>query len=61
MSRDNLRSSKVQPIELSAAPPTASIRKFPAQIWLEENAQALDASNSYVGQFGIPLARHRMF
>lgn len=29
--------------------------------WLEENASALESSNTYVEENGLPLARHRRF
>lgn len=32
-----------------------------ASLWLEENRAALDSSNTYVEQFGLPLARYRNF
>lgn len=30
-------------------------------LWLEANRAALDSSNAYVEQHGLPLARHRGF
>ncbi len=32
-----------------------------AILWLEENRTALESSNQYVEQFGLPLAKHRGF
>lgn len=32
-----------------------------SEIWLEENRAALDSSNSYVEQHGLPLAQYRGF
>lgn len=29
--------------------------------WLVQNREALDASNTYVEQRGLPLERHRLF
>jgi antitoxin CcdA len=29
--------------------------------WIEENRAAMEASNDYVRQHGLPLAKHRMF
>lgn len=29
--------------------------------WLEENLEALESSNRYVEEHGLPLARYRMF
>jgi antitoxin CcdA len=37
------------------------VRKAKAEKWLEENREAMDWSNKYVEEHGIPLARHRMF
>ena len=32
-----------------------------AEIWLEENSDALQSSNEYVEQNGLPLAKYRQF
>jgi antitoxin CcdA len=32
-----------------------------AEHWQHENGQAIQSSNSYVEQHGLPLARYRMF
>jgi len=32
-----------------------------AELWKEQNKAALEASNSYVAQNGIPLVKHRKF
>ena len=32
-----------------------------AALWLQDNQVALDSSNAYVSQHGLPLARHRNF
>lgn len=32
-----------------------------AELWLEANREALESSNEYVEQFGLPLARYRGF
>ena len=32
-----------------------------AALWLQANQAALDSSNAYVEQHGVPLARHRNF
>jgi len=32
-----------------------------ATLWLEENRTALESSNAYVEQHGLPLARYRSF
>jgi antitoxin CcdA len=37
------------------------IQEMRAQAWLESNRTALDSSNDYVEEHGLPLARHRQF
>lgn len=32
-----------------------------AALWLEENRAALESSNTFVEQFGLPLAKYRGF
>lgn len=32
-----------------------------AALWLEENREALNSSNQYVDQYGLPLAHYRGF
>ncbi len=32
-----------------------------AEIWLAANREALDSSNAYVEEHGLPLAKYRMF
>jgi len=32
-----------------------------AELWLEENAKAIDSSNAFVKQHGLPLAKYKMF
>ena len=32
-----------------------------AELWLAENRAALDSSNAYVEQYGLPLAQYRGF
>jgi antitoxin CcdA len=32
-----------------------------AELWLAENQSALDSSNAYVDQLGLPLAQYRGF
>ena len=29
--------------------------------WQEENSEALEAANAYVAEYGLPLAKYRMF
>lgn len=37
------------------------VRKARAAAWLQANAPALEAWNSYVEEHGLPLARYRQF
>ncbi len=37
------------------------IREMRAKAWLEANRAALQSSNDYVEEHGLPLARHRHF
>lgn len=39
----------------------AEVRKAKSAEWLRANRSALDWSNAYVAEHGIPLARHRKF
>ena len=32
-----------------------------AELWIQENQEAIHSSNTYVEQHGLPLARYRMF
>lgn len=32
-----------------------------AELWLEENGEAIESSNDYVNRHGLPLNRFRMF
>lgn len=31
------------------------------ELWLEENEEAIDSSNAFVNEHGLPLAKYRMF
>ena len=31
------------------------------ELWLEENEEAIDSSNAFVEEHGLPLVKHRMF
>lgn len=39
----------------------AEVRKAKREKWLEENIEALEWSNEYVRQHGLPLAQYRKF
>ena len=32
-----------------------------AELWLKENAEAIESSNAYVEQYGLPFEKYRMF
>ncbi len=38
-----------------------AVAKRRAELWLQENRDAIESSNTYVEQHGLPLAKHRMF
>jgi antitoxin CcdA len=38
-----------------------AIEEKQTELWLVENRTALDSSNDYVKQHGLPLARYRQF
>lgn len=38
-----------------------AVRERKQALWLEDNAQAIESSNQFVNQHGLPLARYRKF
>lgn len=40
---------------------TRAIAERRALLWLEENRAALESSNEFIEQFGLPLAQYRVF
>lgn len=38
-----------------------AVKRARSQRWLEENAAAIEASNLYVEEHGLPLAKYRRF
>jgi antitoxin CcdA len=38
-----------------------AVRAEKERLWLEENREALESSNAYVKEHGLPLAKYRMF
>ena len=32
-----------------------------AELWLKENCEAIESSNAFVDQHGLPLAKYRLF
>jgi antitoxin CcdA len=39
----------------------AAVREVKKRRWQEENREAIEASNAWVKQHGLPLARYRQF
>ena len=39
----------------------AQIREDRRRRWIEENREAMEASNDYVRKHGLPLAKYRLF
>jgi antitoxin CcdA len=39
----------------------AAIAERKANLWLQENREALESSNTFVEQHGLPLAKYRNF
>lgn len=39
----------------------AAVARAKADLWKRENAEAIQATNEYVEQNGLPLAKHRLF
>ncbi len=37
------------------------VREDRRRRWIEENREAMEASNDYVRKHGLPLAKHRVF
>jgi antitoxin CcdA len=62
---DNLLSeAKTLGIDVSKVPETRlaeAISDRRAELWLKENAEAIESYNAYVGQHGLPLEKYRMF
>lgn len=59
-----LAEAKALQINISQAAETGvalAVAEKRAQLWLQENQAALESSNAYVEQHGLPLARHRGF
>ena len=38
-----------------------AVKRARSERWLEENMAALEASNAYVAEHGLPLAKYRLF
>jgi antitoxin CcdA len=55
------RKLKINPSEAAQQGAAAAISKRMTELWLHENCDALESSNVYVRQSGLPLARYRNF
>ncbi|HAW92693.1 MULTISPECIES: type II toxin-antitoxin system CcdA family antitoxin [unclassified Arsukibacterium] len=40
---------------------TEAIKQRKQALWLDNNAEAIDSSNKFVNQHGLPLAQYRTF
>ena len=40
---------------------TQAVAEKRAELWLQENLEAIESSNAYVEKHGLPLAKYRMF
>jgi antitoxin CcdA len=40
---------------------TQAVAEKRAELWLQENWDAIESSNAYVEKHGLPLAKYRMF
>ncbi|MCI2808083.1 type II toxin-antitoxin system CcdA family antitoxin [Eoetvoesiella caeni] len=38
-----------------------AIKRKRTELWLKENKEAIDSSNAFVEEHGLPLAKYRMF
>ena len=38
-----------------------AVREERRRRWIEQNREAMEASNAYVAEHGLPLAKYRMF
>jgi antitoxin CcdA len=59
-----LAEAKALSVNVSRAAETgiaAAVRAEKERLWLEENREALESSNAYVKEHGLPLAKYRMF
>lgn len=61
---DLLREARALQVNLSRAAEDGirlAVERTRAEVWLAENREALDSSNSYVDAHGLPLANLRPF
>lgn len=61
---DLLREAKLLGINVSRSAEAGiaeAVRKQKQELWLKENANALNSFNAYVETNGLPLSQHRQF
>lgn len=59
-----LREAKALGINVSRSAESGiaeAVKRCKEQRWLQENAEALESSNAFVEENGLPLAQHRKF
>jgi len=64
LAEDLLSEAKALHINISHAAEAGlslAIARKRTEIWLEENKDAIDSSNTFVEQRGLPLKKYRMF
>ena len=55
------RKLKINPSEAAQQGVPVAISKRMTELWMHENCDALESSNAYVRQSGLPLAKYRNF
>lgn len=55
------RALKINVSQAAEAGLAAAVAATRAASWRKENAEAIESSNAYVEQHGLPLDRYRMF
>lgn len=64
LDQELLKDARALGVNISAAAEkgvTEAVRAAKAAAWLEENREAIEASNKWVEEHGLPLEKYRMF
>lgn len=64
LAEDLLSEAKALHINISQAAEAGvaqAIARRRSELWLAENQEAIESSNTFVEKHGLPLAKHRMF
>lgn len=64
LAEDLLSEAKALRINISQAAEAGvaqAIARRRSELWLAENQEAIESSNAFVDQHGLPLAKYRMF